>query len=129
MFSLHKRIVKNLFQNFVSGEGDIFKAAKILKLEEIYKLNVSVTMYKVMKLGEVDSIGESLDIQYPMHQYETRSRNLLVLPFPRVETIRLNYKYQFTKIWNSVPGHITNLSSIGRFKKALFDYYLSLYPD
>ena len=98
--SLHKRIVKNLFQNFVSDEGDIFKAAKILKLEEIYKLNVSVTMYKVMKLGEVDSIGESLDIQYPMHQYETRSRNLLVLPFPRVETIRLNYKYQFTKIWN-----------------------------
>ena len=57
-----------------------------------------------------------------IHQYNTRSSHCY-----RSHTCRTNIK-QFTilyngpKIWNSLPKHITNISSYSLFKKHLFSY-------
>ena len=36
----------------------------------------------------------------------TRHSTELVLPFPSVNNIRMNFKYQIINVWNSVPNNI-----------------------
>ena len=37
---------------------------------------------------------------------------IYALPFPRVENIRINYKYQFVTIWNNLPAVIIDVSRL-----------------
>ena len=76
---------------------------EILKFNDVYRFTVSVHMFRVIKLGEFPSLDRSLNLNYPNHQYETRQSDALITPFPRIECIRMNYKYQFCSIWNDVP--------------------------
>ena len=41
---------------------------------------------------------------HPDHSHSTRYTSNLVVPFPRVNTVKINYKYQFVKIWNNLPN-------------------------
>ena len=41
----------------------------------------------------------------------------LTLPFPRVEVIRMNFRYQFVSGWNSVSAHFKILPSLKTLKK------------
>ena len=84
-------------------------------------------MYRCMKFNECPTIRNNLTIEYPSHSYETRSAHNLVLPFPRVETIRMNFKYQFVDIWNSEPAYLKELSSVRAFKKSLIKYFIESY--
>ena len=124
---LHNRIVSNLFSKYFNDNNDVFKSVKLLKFPDIYKLRVSIYMFKIVKMNSIPSLERSLCISYPSHSYETRSRNRLDTPFPRVESIRMNYKYQFCNVWNEVPEDIKTASSVRSFKKLLTNFYLSSY--
>ena len=39
-------------------------------------------------------------------------------PFPGVETIRMNFKYQFVKFWNDAPDHIKSSEILPILKKS-----------
>ena len=120
--------MKNLFSRyFPNSLDDIFKAVGLLKFPEIYKLKVSIYMYRIVKLGEFNALSRSLNMSYPSHQYPTSARNQLLRPFPRTESIRMNYKYQFTDIWNGVPDSVKEASNLKVFKKDLIDHYLDSY--
>ena len=124
--SLHKKILKNLFC-LDDREGCVFKKFGILKLTDIHRLYVCMYMYKVIKLNMCPTLQFNLDLSYPAHAYSTRCSNDLVLPFPRVEAIRLNFKYQCVKLWNGVPESIKSLTSLRRFKKTLISTMLNEY--
>ena len=51
-------------------------------------------------------LRKSLCISYPSHNYLTRNSNETLLPFLRDETIRMNFKYNFVKVWLEVPEYI-----------------------
>ena len=99
----------------------------ILKLPDVYKLKVNICMYKMLKLNECASIRRNLRLEHATHSYDTRTADNLVLPFPRVETIRINFQYQFINIWNSTPSAIKELPNFRSFKKTLIDFYLNSY--
>ena len=82
---------------------------------------------------------ESLELEYPSHAQETRSRSLFLPWFPRVAALKIHteksfpvdlnlvpkqsengfkkislcvcYKHQFAVVWNAVPVEITNIDS------------------
>ena len=64
----------------------------------------------------------SLNPTYPSHMYETRYRGSLVVPFPRVDSIRMNFKYQFCNVWNDIPDNIRNATSLRIFKKMSMEF-------
>ena len=125
--SQQNRIVKNLFGNFVPQNTDIYKRLRILKIEDVHKLYIGIYMYKIMRLGECPTLRSNLDLRYPEHTYDTRSRNNLVLPFPRVDSLRISYKYQCNQIWNQIPDHIKGKNSLASFKRALTNKFLDMY--
>ena len=52
-------------------------------------------------------LGPSLCISYPSQNYIiTRNSNGMLLPFPRVEALRMNFKYQFVKVWLEASEYI-----------------------
>ena len=71
-------------------------------------LRVSVLMYKMLIKNELPLLRENISIQTAQHEYDTRSRDQLLTPFPRVESIRMGYQYQFINISSEVPENITN---------------------
>ena len=45
-------------------------------------------------------------MSYPSHNYNTRNNTDMLLPYPRVEAIRMNFRYQFVKVWRRIPEYI-----------------------
>ena len=63
-------------------------------------------MYKVLKQNLCPTLQSNLELEYPIHQYNTRGRDNLVLPLPRVAALKINFKYQYNDIWNQIPDNI-----------------------
>ena len=64
----------------------------------------------------------SLCISYPSYNYLTMNSNEMLLPFPRVEAISMNFKYQFVKVWLKVPDYIKCKRSYLQLRKALSEF-------
>ena len=124
---LHAKTVKNLFSKFFNNNNCIFKNMKILKLDDIHKLYAGIYMFRVIKLNQCPTVQANLHISYPNHNYGTRHRNNLLLPFPNVSAVRTNYSYQCKSVWNSIPEGIKSNVTLKRFKRELIDYFISHY--
>ena len=84
-------------------------------------------MFRMIQLDEFPSLLQNLNLTYPDHGYATRNRDPVITPFPRIEAIRMNFKYQFANIWNQVPDEIKISPSLKSFKKSLTEFYLRSY--
>ena len=125
--SLQKRIVKNLFGVFEQNDVDLFKKFEILKIDDVHKLTIAIYMFRIVVLNECPTLMDCLELAYPDHQHSTRNRDKFVLPFPRIESLRTNFKYQCPNVWNNIPENIKNLKSLHSFKKSLISYMLNMY--
>ena len=125
--NFHRRAVKNLFSQFCPWDTDIFRHMKILKLPDVHKLNVATYMFKILRMNLYPTLQASLDLNITSHSYDTRHSDDFVLPFPRVNALRINFKYQYVKIWNDIPDDIKSCQSLGRFKNSLTEYFVSRY--
>ena len=77
--------------------------------------------------GRFHTLTGYLLLETRNHPQITRNRNLLIPPFPRVETIRQSFKYQIVDIWNSIPENLKSIESRKYFKKCLTEYFLDSY--
>ena len=123
----HARIVKNLFGKFYDNPRCLFKELKILKLKDIYTLYAAIYMFKIRKLNLYPTLQNNLDLQTPEHDHLTRNRNKFLLPFPRIDSVRINFKYQITRIWNELPEVLKNIDKLSTFKKRLTKHLLDTY--
>ena len=84
-------------------------------------------MYKICNTNSVPTLKNALDLHFPDHGYSTRGSNTLVVPFPRVESIKINFKYQFLKVWNDVPENIRASISLAIFRNSLKQHFMNSY--
>ena len=84
-------------------------------------------MFKIVKLGLYTMLRDYLDISEYTHEHSTRNRTNFIPPFPRVDNVRLNYKYTFPVIWNEIPNAIKDSNSLSIFKRDLKNYFLIQY--
>ena len=80
-----------------------------------------------MKLNTYPSFKTNLNLSVPVHPYPTRNRLDYNLQLPRVESIRMNYRYQFTKTWNELPPEIKDKPTLRTFKRALTAIIIDTY--
>ena len=93
------RSIKILFKKFFTGQPRIFRAARLLKLADINKFHVCSHMYKTIRLQNSHTVRNSIDIVSPSHTHDTRNRNIIILPFPRIDAFKMSYKYSFINIY------------------------------
>ena len=123
----HVKLVCTLFGKFFPAGTNIFKELGILNLHDIHNLYASLHMFKIVTLNENDDVKNIINIEQSNHRYPTSSVGQLRVPFPRVDSIKFNFEYQFITIWNSLPIDIRQSNSISIFKKSLTQYYLDKY--
>ena len=124
---LQLRIVKVLLGRFYPGDVCIFKAAKLLKFVDIYRLRAVTYLFKIIFLEDCPTLSAGMALNTVGHNYQTRQRNHIETPFPRVNAVFSSYKYQFVNIWNGLPAVIVRAASLKILKKNFITFTLDRY--
>ena len=123
-----KLIIKcMLFQSYRTSSSPLFSQLGLLKLNEVYKLQIGKILYNQIKQNNIIIIHNLTSLS-DIHSYSTRSANNQNFHLPLVHSNlgKTALTYQGPIIWNSVPNDIKN-SSIYQFKFLLKKHFLKSY--
>lgn len=120
------RAVNNLEYN--SHTNDFFKSMNILKLEDQYKLQVAIYMYKTVNNDDFDDdLKNSIILHSEVHNHNTRNSNIFIINKFNKNKSKFSIQYNGPKIWNSLPLELSNKTSISSFKGNLQNNFVNLY--
>ena len=118
--ALQKRAIRIINSApFYSHTNDLFLRSQILKLADIFKLNVAIFMFKNRN---------NLDFQVP-HDHYTRSSLELVSNFQRLSLTQKSLFFVGPKLWNTIPAFVKQSPSTNIFKSRYKRYLLGLYGN
>ena len=116
---IQKKIIRIVTRaNYLDHTSPLFYRTKILKLSDVYKLQLGVFMYN-------KSINNTL--QYPDHTHDTRGRHCVVPSFQRLTQCQRSVSYCGPKLWNTIPMNVRNSANTGIFKKRYKHYLIEQY--
>ena len=112
---LQNRLIFNLFghpHENLHAVDTIYKRVKILHIDDVYRVRMSLLVYKILHFNYIPHLRDSFLNQLRQHEHETRYRDHFLLPFPRVAAIKSNFLYQASKLWNSLPHELKNAPTL-----------------
>jgi len=85
-----------------------YKELKILKIEQIFKLEVDKIMYRIYFKQRPQTITQYFKKSSTVHCYSTRSHTSHMFSIPLIRTLKLQHTflYQGVHTWNSIPNEI-----------------------
>ena len=130
-------MIVSLFIQGLCHTDPIFHDLKILKIDDIYKSQVSKFIFKTLKKLTPSIFNNWFVINSDRHNYQTRSnfnaeteiytRNLFV-PSARTTNYGLKQlKVNGPRTWNDLPLNLKNETSLFIFMKSIKKYFLSSY--
>ena len=120
------RAVNNL--DFNAHTSASFLSMRTLKLEDLYKLKISVVMYYAVHHRGHDCLTRRLSIHSYNHNYNTRNSNLFVLPRYKLSKSQRSVLYFGIKLSNSLLSRYFHLS-LSMFKNAIRNHFVSQYSN
>ena len=72
--------------------------------------------------SEVDFLFSEVRAAQDIHQYDTRRKSMMRLPFCKTKWGQQRSQYVMIKDWNALPPAITESSGLLNFKKQYFKY-------
>ena len=88
-----------MFCTFFQNIRCIFREAKVVKLDDIQKVSVASYVYNVLNHGGQARLRSSVYTSFPGRNYHHINRSDLLLPYPRVEVIRMSFRFKFLEVW------------------------------
>ena len=125
LINLQKRVIRIVSRSpFDAHANPIFVSLRILKFEDIIKLQIGKVMY-LYKNGLLPvSFNDMFLLNCDIHSYNTRSKNSFRLPYCRTNVTKFSLRLQGPKI--SLSSGIQNVSSTALFNsklKSFFSWY------
>ena len=126
---LQNRNIRNLFANKIEHRNttDLYYKLNILKVRELFQLELGVSIYKALYLNKYDSITENLRALAWFHNYNTRRINALRLPKIKTASQARHILFAGVQFWNSLPLELQSAPSVHCFKKHLKTHLLGRY--
>ena len=126
---VHNRLVKLLFGRFFSFKHsyELFAPLKFLKLIDIYRYNVMITLYKINNNNIIPFMFRNFVSNNFQHGYNTRRTILRVPICAKFSMLSFNFVFRAIQIFNDIPEFIKNIRVFSSFKKALKDYFIDSY--
>jgi len=97
----------------------LFQKMKILKLNELYDLQVSTFMFKYMNSLIPNPLKTLFVLNKQLHSYNTRNRNNPIVPMHRTELGKKCVAHMGPIIWNKVPDNIKETKTLKSFRSLL----------
>ena len=112
------RIVKDV--HFLHHTDELFNEMKLLRLNDIYKFNIGLYMYKSLRYVDYDDdLCNYVNGNMNRHSYSIRNTDAIVLPRYRCESSKCEITCVASEFWNHLPIELKNSESVKNFKKAL----------
>ena len=128
----HKKVLRAMtFSDPTAHSSPVFYDLKILKLDDLYQLSISVFAYEcqnnIAPLYFINFFIQTTDV----HSYNTRSAargDFFILQKKNTLQYGLrSIRFNGAKIWNSIPPEIRDASSVRTFKNNLKNLYFDSY--
>ena len=125
---LQKKSVRAIFNlPFNDHTNDYFKNNNILKVNDLYKLNLCSLVYRytqpAVNLPNTARFHANSDI----HSYNTRFNQHLAVPRYNLTKSQSSFLYRAIQEWNLIPPEIKNCNTLKTFKSHLRNHYCSIY--
>ena len=107
---------------------ETFSNLKILNIEQIYKYNVCLFMFKLSGryLGWLPKYFSTLFQQnLALHSYETRQSYLYHVPMTKTNILQRSIRFKGVQLWNNLQYKINPDISLPCFKKKLKWFLIS----
>ena len=128
IFVLQKKAIRAIHGlSYNSHTNYYFKTDKILKLQDLYKLNLCSQLFHYLTSNVNFSVSSHFQLHSDIHNHNTRHRSNLVLPHYHRSKSQLSFSFQSIKEWNNVPEEIKQSETGRQFKSKLKDHYCCLY--
>jgi hypothetical protein len=99
----------------------------ILKLTDLYKVKAAVTVYRIINEGYAGFLYEDIAESIRTHNYNTRCCTDLLLPYPTVKAVKLNFVYRAIEIWNNLSDELKQSTSHHVLKSKYNKYLIQNY--
>ena len=113
--------------DFNAHTNDHFKEHKILKFDDIYKLNLCSTVFSQLQNPSTHSVSNRLVRNSDYHNYNTRSRGEFSIPYYSKTSSQSCFLYQAVMEWNKIPQSIKDSRSTHCFREKFKKFILNLY--
>ena len=105
---LQKKIIRLITcSSYLAHTGPLFHRTGILTIRDVYKFVLGCYMF-----------GRKNLLQYPVHSYNTRNKNIAIPSFQRLALSERSLSCSGPKLWNSLPEEIRNCNSVANFKRS-----------
>ena len=102
---------------FIDHTDPLYKQLGLLKVEDIYKLQLLTYMHKERSKG---NFGRT-------HNINTRNTNMALPVFHSLTSTQHAVSYSGPSAWNNLPENLRAIKSVPSFKKSVKAHFLSLY--
>ena len=123
------KIICNIFWRFCTPfkcKYCILKKLRLLKLFDIYKLQLMTLMYTSLSSPN-KRISSYIQRQPRNIKHNLRTVSEFVVPHFRINQVKFNFEYQALSIWNTVPPLIKQSKSVHIFKRLYTNYLIKTY--
>ena len=112
------------FSKFDAHSSPIFKYLAIIKLPDLYVLNITIFVHKFLHKKLPSTFNHYFTTVNEIHAYNTRlaSKQSYSLPKTRTNFAIFNNRYQEPKIWNSLDESDKKLFDFQLKKKSKIDF-------
>lgn len=118
LITMQKRMIRLIGDSsFLAHTTPLFYKFSLLKLEDIFRYNVSMYMYK-------NHQNSNFRVQ---HNYHTRFRNRPLSSYNRLTLSQHSVDFIGPNVWNDLPQSVRDSSSIPVFKSRTKNYLISKY--
>ena len=125
-----KRVIRIITgSNCQTNSSPLFTQLKILKLCDIYKLQMSITIHNLKNnIWQINNTNYQLSNLKTIHKYNTRilKNSNYYVPSIRTNLEKSSIMFAGPQVWQDVPNEITNYPK-HTFKKAYTKFLLQSY--
>ena len=120
LITQHKRTIRTIADaNYRDHTDPLFKRFNILKIEDIYKLNLLMHVHK----------GHSKGDFHTQHEVNTRNSNFANPTFHRLSQTQRAVSYAGPRTWNDLPEDIRSTQKYTKFKYEVKRLFISRYGN
>lgn len=119
------RIISNVPR--LTHTNDLFVRNKILKVQDIYKYNISIFMYKLNHNMLPVIFNDIFTYNNVIHSYGTRQANNLHVPRCRTQFMLNCIRYQGVQIWNNIVTKVNTELKLATFKDKVKELFINDY--
>ena len=119
MVKFQKRAARIILDKSIeTPSADMFAELNWMTFPDRVKFQKSVLMFKIFNNLTPSYLQDHFTLTSDVHQRPLRSttENLLYVPKPNIELFRKSLSYSGSKIWNAIPDHVKQSTSIIQFK-------------